>query len=186
MAHIHAASWSDGQSAGRWGHWAPRILVVAIATSVVLVVRPLPYDSPLAVLSPVVLVAAVLATWVQMRRHDRSLCELCMAAMPLNPSADAQRFRRRLALAHLGTARRALIAYVLVIVAFDLLLVLAPAELLSLASYAWAGVQSTLIYLVLSHATHRRLQPWCPRCGEEGGGSGADTPDPLPVDSRTG
>ena len=184
MAHSHAASWAGGQSAGRWGHWAPQILVVAIVTSVVLVVRPLPYDNPAAVLAPFLLIAGVLATWVQLRRHDRSLCELCMAAMPLNPSADAQRFRRRLAMAHLGTVRRALMAYVLVIVTFDLLLVLVPASLLPVASYAWAGVQSTLIYLVLAHSTHRRLQPWCPRCGDEGGGDGMEAPDPVPVDSQ--
>ena len=75
--------------------------------------------------------------------------------------------------------------YLLVLVAFDFLLVIVPPELLRPASYLWAAVQSTLIYLVLAHSTHRRLQPWCSRCREDGGGSGADVPDPLPIDSRS-
>jgi hypothetical protein len=185
MAHTHAMSWPHARGAGRWGHWAPQILIGAIVASVVMVIRPLPPSSPAALAAPVLLVGAVVATWVQMRRHDRTLCELCMAGMPLNPSADAQRLRRRLAVAHLGSVRRAVVAYLLVLVAFDLLLVVVPPGLLSYASYLWAGMQSTLIYLVLAHSTHRRLQPWCARCREEGGGSGADAPEPLPFDSRS-
>jgi hypothetical protein len=150
-----------------------------------MVVRPLPPSSPAALAAPILLVAAVVATWVQMRRHDRTLCELCMAAMPLNPSADAQRLRRRLAVAHLGSERRAVVAYLLVLVAFDLLLVIVPPEALTYASYLWAAVQSTLIYLVLAHSAHRRLQPWCPGCRDGGGDSGIGAPDPLPIDSRS-
>lgn len=185
MANVHAMSWAHGSGAGRWGHWAPQILIGAILASVVMVIRPLPPASPVALASPVLLVGLVLATWVQMRRHDRTLCELCMASMSLNPSADAQRLRRRLAVAHLGTARRAVVTYLLVLVAFDLVLVVVPPDLLRPASYLWAAMQSTLIYLVLAHSTHRRLQPWCSRCREGGGGDGADVPDPLPIDSRS-
>jgi len=42
----------------------------------------------------------------------------------------------------------------------------------------WALVQSTMIYLILAHASHRKLQPWCPWCS--GGGGGTDQLDPDP------
>jgi hypothetical protein len=187
MADTHAMDWAYRPSAGRWGHWAPQILIAAILTSVVMVIRPLPPSSPLALASPALLVAAVVATWVQMRRHDRSLCELCMAAMPLNASATAHRYRRRLAVAHLGSERRAVLAYLGFLVAFDLLLVLVPPDLVRPASYLWAAMQSTLIYLVLAHSTHRRLQPWCATCrADDGGGSPVGAPDPRPSGSRSG
>lgn len=186
MAHSHAASWGRASGAGRWGHWAPQILIAAILASVVLAVVPMPTGNPLTALSPALLVVVVVATWVQMRRHDRSLCEYCVAAMPLNPSAEAQRFHRRLALVHQGTNRRAVVAYLVVLLGADLSLALAPAGLFRPAVIVWACVQSTLIYLVLSHVTHRRLQPWCSQCGGGGGGRGdVGAPDPVPFDSRT-
>ena len=185
MAHTHALSWTNGPSAGRWGHWAPRILIGAILASVVMVLRPLPPTNPVALAAPVLLVAAVVGTWMQMRKHDRTLCELCMAGMSLNPSSDAQRLRRRLTVAHLATERRAVVAYLLLLVAFDLLLVVVPADLLKPATYLWAGMQLTLIYLVLSHSTHRKLQPWCVHCSDEGGGPGIDAPEPQPSGSSS-
>lgn len=185
MAHAHAASWdSSGQGASRWGHWAPQILIAAIAATVLLAVRPLPVDNPLAALSPLLLVVVVVITWFQMRRHDRGLCELCVRAMPLNPSESAARYRRRLALAHAGSHRRVLVAYLAVLLGSDLLVAVAPSALQRPALMLWAAVQSTLVYLVLSHVTHRRLQPWCVQCG--GRGDGPDdvvAPTPEPSDS---
>ena len=50
----------------------------------------------------------------------------------------------------------------------------------------WALAQSTLIYLLASYTTHRRLQPWCPWC--KGGGGGHDdepaTPEPVEPERR--
>ncbi|MCY7395068.1 MAG: hypothetical protein LH468_02765 [Nocardioides sp.] len=185
MAHTHAAAWGPGS--GRWGHWAPQILIVAIGMTIVLGVAPMPPGNVLTPLSPVLLLAVVIATWVQMRRHDRSLCEYCVAAMPLNPSASAQRYARRLALVHQGSNRGAVAAYLAVLLAANLALAVAPAALVRPALCLWVLAQSSLVYLVLSHVTHRRLQPWCARCG--GGGEGRDdidSPGPLPVDSLTG
>ena len=50
----------------------------------------------------------------------------------------------------------------------------------------WALVQTSMIYLILAYATHRRLQPWCPWC-QSGDGGGEDdpvSPDPVPEDHR--
>ncbi len=172
MAYYEAAGTAFGPSASRWGHWSPHLLVGAIVTSIALGLRPLP-ATPVALLAPVLVVGIVLASWVAMRKHDRSLCERCMAAMPLNPSETAARCRRRFVVVHLGSDQRALAAYMLVLVASNLfLLIPGPGLVQTLGGYAWASVQVTLIYLVVCYTTHRRLQPWCPEC--EGGGPGDD------------
>ncbi len=183
MARPAAGFGDDGASL--WGHWAPQVLVVAVVATIGLTVAPLPPGSSVAALTPVLMVATVLATWVQMRRHDRALCEFCVAAMPLNPSEAARRYDRRLALAHLGGNRRALLGYLAVLVGADLAVAVAPTTAMHAVVLVWACVQSTLIYLILSHVTHRRLQPWCRRCRSGGGGDGAESLDPSPVDSST-
>jgi hypothetical protein len=182
VAYLEAAGTAWGPSASRWGHWAPQVLIGAIVASILLVLRPLP-ASPAFLLAPFLIVAVVLGSWIAMRQHDRMLCERCMSAMPLNPSEVAARCRLRFAVTHMGSDRRALAAYLLVLVMSNLLL-MAPAGIArTIGEYAWAAVQTTLIYLVLCHCTHRRLQPWCPEC--EGGGPGDDerVSDPTPSGS---
>ena len=187
MASMHAWSWAPEPGAGRVGHWAPEILVGVIVASIVLTVRPPSYETVWGPVAPVLLIGIVVAAWIQMRQHDRSLCERCIGSMPLNPSAAAQRYKRRLALVHLGSERRAIAVYFVFLFVANLGLALAPPALLQLATLAWAAAQSTLIYLVLSHTTHRRLQPWCQQCGDGGGpAEDVDVPDPQPFDSRSG
>ena len=171
MAYFEAAGTAWEPAASRWGHWSPHALVGAILASIGMVLRPLP-ATPAALLAPLLLVAVVLASWVAMRQHDRGLCERCMAAMPLNAAEAAARCRRRFLVTHLGSDRRALAAYLLVLVASNVLLLPAPGIAQTVGDYAWASVQVTLIYLVVCYTTHRRLQPWCPEC--EGGGPGDD------------
>lgn len=145
---------------------------------VALAAFPLPAGSPLAYLAPVVVFAVVVASWVLLRRHDRSLCEQCLHAMPLDAAASAQRYRRRLAVAHLGQDRRAVLGYLVVLIGSNGLLFLGTTWALVL----WAVIESSMVYPVVSHSTHRRLQPWCRWCSDGGGGDDVvDTPDPLPV-----
>lgn len=187
MADTHAAGWGPGPGDGsrRWGHWAPQVLIGAIAATVLLAVAPMPTGNPLTALTPLLLLGVVIATWVQMRRHDRTLCEHCMAAMPLNPSLSAQRYERRLALAHLGQQPAAVLGYLAILLGADLAVAVAPDAVLHPVLALWACTQLSLVYLVLSHVTHRRLQPWCARCGG-GGGEDVQAPEPAPFDSRTG
>ena len=182
MAYYEAAGTAFGPSASRWGHWSPHVLVGAIVTSIALVLRPLP-PSPASLLVPVLVMAVVLVSWLTMRQHDRGLCELCMAAMPLNPSEAATRCRRRFVVTHLGSDRRALAAYLIVLVASNVLLLPAPGIFHTLGQYAWAAVQVTLIYLVVCYTTHRRLQPWCPECQGRGPGDEERLSDPTPSGS---
>ena len=170
--------WS-GRLAGRWGHCAPESLMVAIVGVIVLKLRPIE-DPILGLTAGLGLLAFILATWLVMRRHDRGLCEHCVASMPLNPSAMAVRYQRRFWLTHTGTELRFVIPYLAVLIGLGF--ATSPAGVA-----AWVLAQSTMIYAILAYATHRRLQPWCPWCKEGGGGADKEEPaipDPVPSDRR--
>jgi hypothetical protein len=158
----------------RWGHWAAQLLIGAICAAILLRVVPIAPDNLMAVGAPVALMTLVVVTWLLMRKHDRRLCEHCMTAMPLNAAESAARYRRRLATAHLGSNKLLVVAYLAVLVGSVFL----PGRV-GLA--IWAIAQATMIYLLLSYTTHRRLQPWCRACRGRGGeDEKVDTPDPVP------
>lgn len=173
------------RAANRWGHWGAQVLIGANLAAIALVLKPLPYDNPIAVIAPIALFLLVVASWLLMRQHDRRLCENCMSSMPLNASEVAARYRRRFAVAHLASDPRVVVAYLVVLIVSNPSLL--GSDLLpgTLAQYVWATIQSTIIYLVLSYSTHRKLQPWCPRCNGGGGdGDDVDAPDPVPSGSE--
>jgi hypothetical protein len=121
--------------------------------------------TPLTAIATVLLLGFVVMTWLCMRQHDRQLCERCAASMPLNAAEHAARYRRRFRLAHAGSNPRVLVPYLAVLIGSNFLM--SPA-----GRIAWAVVQASMVYLILSHTSHRRLQPWCPQCA--GGGPGKD------------
>jgi hypothetical protein len=151
--------------------------------AIALVLRPLAYDNPLATIAPVTLILVVIGSWITMRQHDRGLCEDCMAAMPLNTSELAVRYRKRFSVAHLGARKKLAVTYLLVLLASNFVLLSWDVLPYSLGKYVWAALQTTMIYLLLSYSTHRRLQPWCPECSGGGGGGDrtTDAPDPIPT-----
>jgi hypothetical protein len=111
-----------------------------------------------------------------MRQHDRRLCEQCASAMPLNPAERAARCHRMFWLSHCGSQPRYLIPYLVVLIGSNFASTAA-------GRIGWAIVQSSMIYLILAYTTHRRLQPWCPWCRDDGGGEHEDiSPTPPPVD----
>lgn len=169
--------------ADRVGHWGPQILIGSILATIALVIRPLPYDSPAATLLPVCLFVLVIGSWLLMRHHDRRLCERCLSSMPLNAAEVAARHHRRLAVTHLGSDRRLVIGYLAVLIGSNVLLAEATVLPGRLGAYLWAAIQATMIYLVLSYSTHRRLQPWCARCNGRGGGEREDSDAPQPQPS---
>lgn len=173
-----AYPWS-ARLAERWGHFAPEALIVSIVAVILIRLRP-PAEPAVVLGLSVALIAFVLASWLLMRRHDRGLCEQCLAAMPLNPSALAVRYRRRFWLSHTGAQPRFVIAYLVVLIGSNF--VTSPP-----GRVIWVLMQASMIYLILAYSTHRRLQPWCPWCRNDGGGDGDDqpaTPDPVPGDRR--
>ena len=170
-----AYSWSRDFNS-RWGHFAPNLLIGAIGVVILLGFRPVPTSADLLV--SLGLVLFILATWVVMRAHDRSLCEHCVGSMPLNPSEQAARYKRRFWMSHTGAERRFVIPYLAVLIGSNFFAG-------TIGRLAWAVIQSSMIYLILSYSTHRRLQPWCPWCSEGGGGDErVSTPDPNPSDGR--
>jgi hypothetical protein len=171
--------------ANRWGHWGAQILMASIAGTIVLALRPPPPGNPLALEGPLALFFLVLASWGFMRKHDRRLCESCMSSLPLNAPEVAARYRRRFAIAHLGSDLRFTVAYLIVLIGSSPVLLATHLVPHTVAQYLWAAIQSTMIYLVLSYTTHRKLQPWCPQCsGGDGGRDDVDAPEPVPTGSQ--
>lgn len=186
MSQVFGREWADGPPrATRWGHAGPTIFVVIIGTMAVLAFLPVPYPPGGKPLVSVAFIALMIATYAEMRKHDRGLCERCVAEFPLNPAQAAETYRHRLATVHLLANRRAATYYLLAILVACLLPIFAPAPLQVPAMALWLASLASLIYLVQSGVTHRRLQPWCPQCGNQGGNDKVDTPEPMPLDSRS-
>lgn len=132
----------------------------------------------LTLLTSLTLLVFVVVTWLFMRQHDRRLCERCAASMPLNAAEHAARYGRRFRLAHAGGNPWVMVPYLIVLVGSNFLT--SPA-----GRIGWALVQSTMIYLIMAHCSHRRLQPWCPQCSGGGGGEREDVVEPdLPRGDR--
>jgi hypothetical protein len=186
MAQVFGNEWAGEPSrASRWGHAGPTVFVSIIASMALLAVLPVTYPPGGRPLVSVAFIALLLVTWVEMRKHDRGLCERCVADFPLNPAQAAETYRRRLETVHLMAERRAAAWYLVAILVACLLPVLAPAPLKTPAMILWLAALASLVYLVQSGQTHRRLQPWCPLCGHQGGSDKVDTPEPMPLDSRS-
>jgi hypothetical protein len=165
-----AAGNGEARAARLWGHAATDVLCGVIVVTIGLRFYAPPPTLRLALSAA--LVVFVLACWVAMRSHDRSLCELCVAALPLNAAERAARYGRRFRVAHAGSQPRLLVPYLAIL----LLANFAPG---SWGRLLWVLVQLSLIYLLRCAVTHRRLQPWCPWC-RGGGEKDPTSPDPLP------
>jgi hypothetical protein len=166
-----------GRLAVRLGHYSHLLLSASILAVIALGVYPL--SGPLMFTAPIALLVFVLMSWVLMRQHDRRLCELCMSAMPLNPSEVAAHYRARFWLAHSGMRPRFLVPYLALLIGSNFAMGF-------IGRIGWALVQSTMLYLIAAYSTHRRLQPWCPWCRGGGGDDDRDdvAPPPPPVDRR--
>ena len=180
MADSAHASWGTPPRGERLsatlGHRANSML----ATSIVLVValQCLPVDPLMSLVVSVTLIAFVVLCWLLMSEHDRRLCELCAAEMPLNPAEEAKRLHRRFWMAHTGSEPRFLVPYLLVLVSSNF-------ATTTIGRVGWAVIQLSMVYLLVSQSTHRKLQPWCPWCRGDGGGEEVDeTPPVLPHDDR--
>lgn len=180
MTSVHASydgrPWGERLTAAL-GHRANVMLSGAIVLVVALQFAPVDPLTKLAV--SLTLFAFVLLCWLLMRDHDRRLCEQCVMEMPLNPSEEAKRLKRRFWMAHTGSEPRFLIPYVVVLLASNF------ATTTTIGRIGWAVMQLSMVYLIMSQSTHRKLQPWCPWCSEGGGGAEVDETDPvLPQDDR--
>jgi len=147
----------------QWEHHAPKVLMSSIGLSILLGVLGGPPTVASVTLSTVAFGVLVVSALL-MIRHGRRLCESCAAAIPLNATEQAQRYRRRLWTAHAGGQLKLVGLYLAVMISSSLLLTQPGGR------WPWALIQTSMIYVIAAHATHRRLQPWCPWCSGGGGG----------------
>lgn len=157
------------------GHYAPWVLAVLVSALTVLTLLPDTTDVPWPALAPLLAVALLLG--LSILAHNRSLCERCIAALPLDATATAARYARRFTVAHLFENRLLAVGYLAGIVGTSLL------SSDPVGRYVWATAEASLVYLLVVYVTHQRLQPWCPRCGH--GGEERSAPvTPSPVSSQ--
>jgi hypothetical protein len=180
-AESNSAPWL-GQAATRWGHFGATWLVLTVVAIIAFGLNPPAATGVSALAAPLAILVFALVSWTAMRQHDRHLCELCAAAMPLNMAEVAARYRLRFAVVHSAVAKFAVISYLAVLVGSDVILLHGSLS----ERIVWAGIQSTMIYLVLAYSSHRRFQPWCPQChGGQGERDRSDDRGPAPLDHHS-
>jgi hypothetical protein len=177
---IFGNEWAQ-PTASRWGHHGPTVLMGVFGTMATLAVLPVPYPANGKPFVSLTFIVLMLITYVEMRKHDRGLCERCVSDFPLNPAQDAETYRRRLRLVHALAEKRAAAWFLAAIVVACLLPHLVPGWLAVPALGVWLASLAVLIYYVQSGQTHRKLQPWCPECGNQGGSDNIEAPEPMPM-----
>lgn len=105
--------------------------------------------------------------------HRQTRCEYCAAQLPDDPGTRARgRARIWLRSAHLvlDPPLRAMRSGSALAIASIAVIVAGPvAAALLILPWPWSLVAAALHFLVFNHAIdqHRRLRPWCPRCGQD-------------------
>jgi hypothetical protein len=158
------------------GHYAPWLLATLVGVLIALTLVPafadfVPWQVMVLVFAAVVLLAVAIFV------HNRRLCDLCIAAMPLDASTVASRYAVRFAVAHLFEQKGLAFGYLGVIVASSFL------SDHPIGKFGWAAAEASLVYLLFVYVTHQRLQPWCPQC-KNGGEEVAAPTTPTPVSSN--
>lgn len=161
------------------GHHACRIIFTAYAAHIAYTAVELLVGLPsqLAFGLHLLWLSTVMYASLALLLHARGpLCERCIAAMPLDGSARAERYRRNLATFHwLKTHPLGCIA-----------IWAATVALVGLAKYAGLLPESAeallyagpVMWVILSLSRHSRLQLWCPQCRRDNGGGYDITPAP--------
>ncbi|GAA1616717.1 hypothetical protein GCM10009789_83420 [Kribbella sancticallisti] len=159
------------------GHHASRILLTAFAAQVAYTAAELLVGLPSRLAFGLELgwTTTVLHAGLALLLHARGpLCERCIAEMPLDGSARAERYRRNLTTVHwIRTHRWGWIG--IAAATIGLLGLARHAGLISeqIEALLYAG---PVMWVVLSLARHSQLQPWCPQCRGNGGGDYNDHP----------
>lgn len=165
-----AASSGARENRFNWvGHHSETLLVLSIVTSETARYLHTPgvFKWVFIALTALVIVLGV--------RHDRLLCERCIADWPLDGEQRAEKRRPLFGLFHVMRNHGILFSLGLVAIALPSFLV----------KQGWVEVASSLgvdlavIALFGVTVIHRRYQPWCPQC-RGGGGPKEVVPDPVP------
>lgn len=130
----------------------------------------------------IIITAAGIATSLGVARgtiaHNKNLCEPCLADMPLDGPAMAEKKARELRIFHsLYDDRR-----MSVVLALPSVLGLGVWKIKSrkLSSAAYLALAMPDIYLAHIRRTHFKLEPWCPQCHpHDKDDDREDVPDPV-------
>lgn len=156
-----------------FAHQAWKMLLVAYISCVAQT-----FLAPAAFLWAVANVAAMIALIITESRHDRRLCERCIADWPLNPEESVRRARRRLRAFH-WLVERLPRRHQYALMAAIAVPYMAAGIWLSDFGFAVfsAGLYSLIGMGAVVNRAHWKLQPWCPQC--RGGGGDTFSPDPV-------
>lgn len=174
---MSTASASDKPTTGWWTHHAVKIGIVG---------------SYIGALSHLLFGYTSLFTWSYLTaclvmcllavRHKRTLCDRCVQEWPLNGSEVAEQRARSLAFFHYSSSRGYLLCLFTVLIASTALERLVPPlqRPIDAVTFVYFG---TFLWLI---SRHNGMEPWCPRCRDEGGGGIEEVvPDPDPVRENT-
>jgi len=163
------------------GHHADLIYVGVAAVCVIDdVIGKASESGPASWLTTVLVVFFFFSLWSQVKVHNHRLCERCVAAAPLDPQGQVNRWKRVLRLHHQAWPWLVAFAFFVPRVVLSYFFPDNP------ALFAADAVLITYVaLLVMTSWTHRRLYPWCPYCHWDDGGDSEAVPDvPAPAVSR--
>lgn len=132
-----------------------------------------------------VILALILVFAAAQQRHDRSLCEHCIAHMPLDPQTEIIKRDRWLRANHVGeaTSRKwASLIFAVLSLSYVGVLVFAPRPVGGAVIVLVIGILGPLATIGIQ--IHKRLQPWCPYCRRNDGGDYQFDPNPTPARSK--
>lgn len=165
----------------RHRHYGTNIIIAYLL--IAMVVFPLPLPDPIYfVLVGILALLLVVGQSASLWHSYGDLCEKCISTMPLNPQAKAERQKRFLQTFHrmYGSPRRTMVTS-----AIQAALAVGTLASAFLAPDVVTSVllEVMLLDLLVVHVTgnsHRKYQPWCPWCRDDGGhGDVASAPGPT-------
>lgn len=124
--------------------------IVAMPLLVIVIVAPL---------TMIVLIASLVALYL----HARRLCETCARSMPLDCAQQAQKRRPHLRLMHSLDDNKKLYWGVIIALVVALMVIHGVAGVALSVIFKLSGVE-----IIYGSMVHKKLQPWCPWCGERG------------------
>jgi hypothetical protein len=151
-------------------------LVLSAAFDIVAYIFILPFVVSL-IFAPVTM-AVLIASLVALYLHARRLCETCARSMPLDCASLAQKRKIHLHLMHILDGNKKAYWGAVVVLVVAMFFVHGMLALALSVFFKLAGVE-----IIYGSVTHKKLQPWCPWCGERGIHVKAPTPTRNPVGS---
>jgi hypothetical protein len=154
---MNSESWAQNRLVSWIGHYSDWLTIMNLMLISTVIVFPETSLSTEATLLSLAITAVCVVTGCV---HDSHLCERCIRETPLDASAQAARYHRRLRLFHsISSLKLWIVIFAVAIMLYPVIQYFdLPKQPVPLLIFGFTAVS------VLSIITHRRLQPWCPYC----------------------